>query len=217
VIRASARIAGAARFVHLQGRPGDDQSPLRRAVPEPALEREEELRRRRLPRAQPTGGNALPEIELNRLEQITDVTDKVKAPSPASTRAFKLAKNAVEAKLSSACVGAKRETARCDVVDLYSRRPLPSLPVSPLPGCPPGMGSGTGDCVFRRRPGQLQLPALRPRCSHAARLRKRQTGTDEGLFPVQQGRRGGGRNGVRHRPSGLDPAPADDVGAGNLP
>src|SRR5204862_29035 len=29
------------------------------------------------------------------------------------------AKNAVEAKLSSACVGAERETARCDVVDLY--------------------------------------------------------------------------------------------------
>src|SRR6185295_8561998 len=33
--------------------------------------------------------------------------------------AFKLAKNAVEARLSSACVGAERETARCDVVDLY--------------------------------------------------------------------------------------------------
>src|SRR5712692_7333402 len=61
-----------------------------------------------------------PEIELNRLEQITDVTDKVKgAVAGLDGEAFKLAKNAVEAKLSSACVGAERETARCDVVDLY--------------------------------------------------------------------------------------------------
>ncbi len=61
-----------------------------------------------------------PEIELNRLEQITDVTDKVKgAVAGLDGEAFKLAKNAVEAKLSSACVGAERGTARCDVVDLY--------------------------------------------------------------------------------------------------
>src|SRR5712691_11276087 len=61
-----------------------------------------------------------PEIELNRLERITDVTDRVKgAVAGLDGEAFKLAKNAVEAKLSSACVGTERETARCDVVDLY--------------------------------------------------------------------------------------------------
>src|SRR5438309_7562467 len=61
-----------------------------------------------------------PEIEINRLEGITDVTDRVKgAVAGLDGEAFKLAKNAVEAKLSSACVGAERETARCDVVDLY--------------------------------------------------------------------------------------------------
>jgi len=61
-----------------------------------------------------------PEIELNRLERITDVTDRVKgAIAGLEGEAFKLAKNAVEAKLSSACVGTERETARCDVVDLY--------------------------------------------------------------------------------------------------
>ncbi|TMH72651.1 MAG: S46 family peptidase, partial [Betaproteobacteria bacterium] len=61
-----------------------------------------------------------PEIEINRLERISDVTDKVKgAVAGLDGEAFKLAKNAVEAKLSSACVGADRETARCDVVDLY--------------------------------------------------------------------------------------------------
>jgi hypothetical protein len=61
-----------------------------------------------------------PEIELNRLERISDVTGEVKgAVAGLDGEAFKLAKNAVEAKLSSACVGAERETARCDVVDLY--------------------------------------------------------------------------------------------------
>jgi hypothetical protein len=61
-----------------------------------------------------------PEIELNRLERITDVTDRVKgAVAGLDGEAFKLAKNAIEAKLSSACVGTERETARCDVVDLY--------------------------------------------------------------------------------------------------
>jgi len=61
-----------------------------------------------------------PEIEINRLERISDVTGQVKgAVAGLDGEAFKLAKNAVEAKLSSACVGAERETARCDVVDLY--------------------------------------------------------------------------------------------------
>src|SRR5216683_5776510 len=61
-----------------------------------------------------------PEIELNRLGRITDVTDRVTgAVAGLDGEAFKLAKNAVEAKLSSACVGTERETARCDVVDLY--------------------------------------------------------------------------------------------------
>jgi len=61
-----------------------------------------------------------PEIEINRLERITDVTGQVKgAVAGLDGEGFKLAKNAIEAKLSSACVGAERETARCDVVDLY--------------------------------------------------------------------------------------------------
>src|SRR5213596_492578 len=61
-----------------------------------------------------------PEIEVNRLERISDVTGQVKgAVAGLDGEAFKLAKNAVEAKLSSACVGAERETTRCDVVDLY--------------------------------------------------------------------------------------------------
>ncbi|WP_230414338.1 S46 family peptidase [Collimonas silvisoli] len=61
-----------------------------------------------------------PEIELNRLEQITDVTSEVKkATAGLDGAAFKNAQNAVKAKLTSACVGNDKETVRCDVVDLY--------------------------------------------------------------------------------------------------
>ncbi|MEM4986744.1 S46 family peptidase [Collimonas sp. H4R21] len=61
-----------------------------------------------------------PEIELNRLEQITDVTAEVKnATAGLDGAAFKNAQNAIKAKLTSACVGNDKETVRCDVVDLY--------------------------------------------------------------------------------------------------
>ena len=61
-----------------------------------------------------------PEIELNRLEQISDVTEQVKsATAGLDGTAFKQAQNAVKARLTSACVGKDKETARCDVVDLY--------------------------------------------------------------------------------------------------
>jgi hypothetical protein len=61
-----------------------------------------------------------PEIELNRLEQITDVTAQVKrATAGLQGEAFKKAQNGVAATLSSACVGEQRATLRCDMVDLY--------------------------------------------------------------------------------------------------
>ena len=61
-----------------------------------------------------------PEVELNRLEQITDVTAHVKkATDGLQGEAFKNAQNAVAATLSSACVGEHGATVRCDVVDLY--------------------------------------------------------------------------------------------------
>jgi hypothetical protein len=61
-----------------------------------------------------------PGIELNRLEQITDVTAEVKAATAGlEGAAFKQAQNAVQAKLTAACVGNERDTVRCDVVDLY--------------------------------------------------------------------------------------------------
>ena len=61
-----------------------------------------------------------PAMEINRLEKITDVTAEVKAATAMlSGTAFKLAQNAIEAKLTSTCVGTDGSKVRCDVVDLY--------------------------------------------------------------------------------------------------
>jgi peptidase S46-like protein len=61
-----------------------------------------------------------PAMELDQLERISDVTREVKlATANKSGEAFKLAQNAVEAKLRSACVGTEGSILRCDVVDLY--------------------------------------------------------------------------------------------------
>src|SRR5690606_26756088 len=63
---------------------------------------------------------ACPGMELNRLESITDVTDAVqKATSGKSGQAYVEAERAVHAKLQSECVGAARNTTRCDIVELY--------------------------------------------------------------------------------------------------
>ncbi len=61
-----------------------------------------------------------PELELNRLEQITDVTATIKAATATlSGEAFKQAMNAAKAKLTGACIGKQQATTRCDVVELY--------------------------------------------------------------------------------------------------
>ncbi|MGE0115988.1 MAG: S46 family peptidase [Steroidobacteraceae bacterium] len=61
-----------------------------------------------------------PLLELNRLEQITDVTATIKAATNALRGdAFMQALNAAKARLTSTCIGAARTTVRCDVVDLY--------------------------------------------------------------------------------------------------
>lgn len=61
-----------------------------------------------------------PAMEVNRLEKITDVTQEViGATAGLEGGAYKLAKNAIQARLTSACVGNDASKARCDVVDLY--------------------------------------------------------------------------------------------------
>ena len=59
-------------------------------------------------------------IELNRLEQTSDVTEQVKAATRGlEGEAFTLAQNAVRARLTAVCVGDDKATVRCDLVKLY--------------------------------------------------------------------------------------------------
>ncbi len=61
-----------------------------------------------------------PELELNRLEQITDVTATIKAATGRLTgEAFKQALNAATATLTSTCIGKQQAIRRCDLVELY--------------------------------------------------------------------------------------------------
>ena len=61
-----------------------------------------------------------PDVELNRLDRITDVTREVKgALAGLSGEAYVRAERAVTAKLTSACAAGDAQRTRCDVVDLY--------------------------------------------------------------------------------------------------
>ncbi len=61
-----------------------------------------------------------PEIELNRLDTITNVTDRVKkAIAGKSGEEYSKAEKAVKSDIESECVGKDSDSTRCDVVDLY--------------------------------------------------------------------------------------------------
>ena len=61
-----------------------------------------------------------PAMEVNRLEQIEDVTAQItKATAGLEGTAYIDARNAERARLTSACVGADKASTRCDLVELY--------------------------------------------------------------------------------------------------
>ena len=61
-----------------------------------------------------------PEIELNRLDRVTDVTARVKqATAGKSGEEFSKAARAVKSAIEKECVGEDSANTRCDVVDLY--------------------------------------------------------------------------------------------------
>ena len=61
-----------------------------------------------------------PEVELNQLESITDVTDRVNAATKGKDGANRIkAERAINSALEKECVGGDADTWRCDVVTLY--------------------------------------------------------------------------------------------------
>jgi Peptidase S46 len=61
-----------------------------------------------------------PEIELNRLDTISDVTARVKQATEGKTgEAYSKAEKAVKSEIEKECAGKNSDTTRCDVVNLY--------------------------------------------------------------------------------------------------
>ena len=61
-----------------------------------------------------------PEIELNRLDTISNVTERVKKATEGKTgEDYSKAEKAVKSDIEKECVGDDKDTTRCDVVDLY--------------------------------------------------------------------------------------------------
>jgi hypothetical protein len=63
---------------------------------------------------------ACPTVEVNRLEQITDVTARVnQATKGKSGKDYSAAQKGEKSKIEAECVGSQSDTIRCDVVELY--------------------------------------------------------------------------------------------------
>lgn len=61
-----------------------------------------------------------PGMEINRLEAITDVTERIrKATEGLSGEAYNAAKKAAQTAIEAECAGDQRDRVRCDVVELY--------------------------------------------------------------------------------------------------
>ncbi len=69
---------------------------------------------------QRTDEKKCPGSEINRLESITDVTERVgKVTAGLEGQAYNEAKKAEQSRIEAECVGKKSDTTRCDLVELY--------------------------------------------------------------------------------------------------
>jgi len=121
VMRGSARIAGgcSASFVSKKGLVLTNHHCVEQCVEQLSSAKRDFIQAGFVAR-KPADEARCPAMEVNRLEQISDVTAQVtQATAGLEGTAFKTAQNAVKAKLTSACAGKDAATVRCDVVDLY--------------------------------------------------------------------------------------------------
>ena len=92
---------------------------------------------------------------------------------------------------------------------LVRRRPVQALHQPQIFRRPARLGARGRGADLRRRPRQLQLPALRARCVVPARLRERQAGGDAAAPQMDRARAEGGRADLRRRLPWPDRAHAD--------
>ena len=113
---------------------------------------------------------------------IEDVTERVNAAvkpdmSPADAqKARRAVMNTIEKE------SLDKTGLRSDVVTLYQGGQVSPVPLQEVHRRAAGVRAGEGDRVFRRRPGQFRVPAVRPRHLLLPRLRERQAGQDRALI-----------------------------------
>ena len=130
-------------------------------------------------------------LELNVL-QIKDVTEKVRRPcrrGPTPAEAFKPRHG--EDRRDREGRGRPGEEHPGRRRHALRRRAVPPVHVQEVHRHPPGLRPGAADRLLRRRPGQLRVPAVRPRHLLLPRLRERQAGQARALPEVEPGRHQG--------------------------
>ncbi len=160
-----------------------------------------------------------PNVEVNQLVAISDVTVRIsEAIAGRDGKALTDAKKAIEATIARECSGGdtqhplRRRRA-------LSRRHLQSLPLPPLSGRAARLRARTGDRVLRRRPGQFRVSALRPRRDLSAGLCGRPPARYVGELPAlrQDGRRvraiSPSRRATRGAPTGSTRSPSSSSSA----
>lgn len=121
LMRASARLAGgcSASFVSPEGLVMTNHHCVTRCIAQLSSATHDRMKDGFLARERAQELRC-PEIEINRLEAITDVTDTLRAATAGKQgAAFQAAEDAARAALTRECRGADAENTRCDLVTLY--------------------------------------------------------------------------------------------------
>ena len=156
-----------------------------------------------------------PDLELNVLQEIIDVTKEVQAavkPDMKPAEAFAARRASWRRSRRSrstrpACVPTSSRSITAACITCTATRNTPTCASSSAP---------RSHRLLRRRRRQLRVPAQQPRHLLLSRLRERQTRQDAGLLQVQRNRTEGRRSRLRHRPPRHDPA-ARNIGAPQTP
>ena len=190
--------------VRVRRRAGDDQPSLRQRVPFGTLRRQPQLHAGRLhlgspgTRAEMPGDGARPA----RHHQRRHAADERGARRQAWRRLHPRA--AGRRKLDREILRRRRRhplaLRRGHALPWWPHR---AVPLPPLPGRAAGVRTGPERGLLRRRSGQFQFPALRPRRDVPACVRQRPSGA-HAVLPVRPRRPEGWTAGVHLRQSGLD-------------
>ena len=149
----------------------------------------------------------VPAMELNVLQNIEDVTARVNARGQGRHVAGRRLRRAAGGDRPDR-EGVHRRHRPAELRGhALPGRPLPPLPLQEVHRRPAGVRARARHRVLRRRPGQLRVPALRPRHHHVPRLRERQAGEGRALPEVLGQRHEGRRPGVHLRPPRRHAAP----------